>query len=250
MAEEQGITTSKRDQFSERLKKKYPDREYADDEALFGQINDDYDEYDNQLNGYKEREGKLTDLFTKDPRSAEFLTDMARGKDPWLSVINRLGIDGVTDLINDPSKQEEYAEENKKYMERLAKSKKLDEEYEQNLAQSLETLSKVQQEQGLSDETVDAAYDLIFKIVNDAVLGVISEDTVNMALKAVNHDNDVATASEEGIVAGKNAKIEEKLRKPKTGDGTPNLAGSNNAATRKKANNRPKNIFEEAKGAL
>jgi len=61
---------SRRDQLGERLKKKYPDREYADDEALFGQINDDYDEYDNQLNGYKERESKLTDMFTRDPRSA------------------------------------------------------------------------------------------------------------------------------------------------------------------------------------
>lgn len=242
---------SKRDQFGERLKKKYPDREYADDEALFGQINDDYDEYDNQLNGYKENEKKLTDLFRKDPRNAEFLTDMARGKDPWLSVINRLGIDGVTDLINDPGKQEEYAEENKKYVERLAKSKKLDEEYEKNLAQSLETLSKMQQEQGLSDETVDAAYDFIFKIVNDAVLGIISEDTVNMALKAVNHDTDVATANEEGIVAGKNAKIDEnKLRKAKQGDGTPNLAGANNAPTRKNEKKRPQNIFDVAKGAL
>ena len=38
---------SKRDLFGERLKKKYPDRDYADDEALFGQINDDYDQYDN-----------------------------------------------------------------------------------------------------------------------------------------------------------------------------------------------------------
>ena len=54
MAEEKQVK-SRRDQFGERLKKKYPDREYADDEALFGQINDDYDEYDNKLSGYEER---------------------------------------------------------------------------------------------------------------------------------------------------------------------------------------------------
>ncbi len=35
MAEEKQVK-SRRDQFGERLKKKYPDREYADDEALFG----------------------------------------------------------------------------------------------------------------------------------------------------------------------------------------------------------------------
>ena len=95
MAETQTPTTptkSKRDLFGERLKKKYPDREYADDDALFGQINDDYDEYDNQLSQYKERESRLTDLFSKDPRSAQFITDMAKGNDPWLAVIERLGI--------------------------------------------------------------------------------------------------------------------------------------------------------------
>ena len=38
MAENQAptATKSRRDQFGERLKKKYPDREFADDEALFG----------------------------------------------------------------------------------------------------------------------------------------------------------------------------------------------------------------------
>lgn len=240
---------SKRDQLTGRLKNKYPDRNYVDDEALFGQINEDYDDYDNQLNGYKEREGKLTDLFRKNPSGAEFLTDMAKGKDPWLAVINRLGIEGVTDLINDPSKQEAYAEENQKYVERLAKSKKLDEEYEKNIAKSLETLSNIQQKQKLSDEAIDAAYDLVMKIANDAVLGIVSEETIGMALKAVNHDNDVKTANEEGIVAGKNSKIEEKLRKPKYGDGTPNLGGANNAPTKNIAPKK-KNIFDVAKDAL
>ena len=40
--------TTNRDRYAERLKAKYPDREFADDEAIFGQANDDYDNYDNQ----------------------------------------------------------------------------------------------------------------------------------------------------------------------------------------------------------
>ena len=42
---------SNRERYTERLKAKYPDREFADDEALFGQINDDYDGYDKELSG-------------------------------------------------------------------------------------------------------------------------------------------------------------------------------------------------------
>lgn len=45
---------SNRERYTERLKAKYPDREFADDEALFGQINDDYDGYDKELSGYKD----------------------------------------------------------------------------------------------------------------------------------------------------------------------------------------------------
>ena len=66
MAENQTPTApakSKRDLLGERLKKKYPDRDYADDEALFGQINDDYDEYDTELGQYRDRESRLTDLL-------------------------------------------------------------------------------------------------------------------------------------------------------------------------------------------
>lgn len=250
MAENQVSTSptkSRRDKFGERLKKKYPDREYADDEELFGQIDDDYNDYENQINGYKERESRITGLFAKDPQSAQFMADMANGEDPFIKVIERLGIDGVTDLLNDPSKKEKYVEANAKYLERVAKSKELDELYEKNFAEFLGMLEQMKQERNLSDETIDAAYDLIKKITNDAVVGKITPETMDMALNAINHDADVAKARTEGNIAGRNTKIEEKLRKPKTGDGTPNLAGSNNSPTSQ--SKRPMNIFDYADAA-
>lgn len=220
---------SRRDQFGERLKKKYPDREYADDEALFGQINDDYDEYDNQLSGYRERESKLTEMLAKDPHSAQFITDMAQGKDPWVSLINRIGIDGVKEMLDDPAKMDEYAANNKEYINRMSKQKGLEEEWEKNMRTTLAMLEQKQQELGLSDELIDAVADLIKGITNDAVIGIIKPETVDMALKAINHDADIAAASEQGEIRGKNAKAEAKLRKPQRGDGTPTLAGANNA---------------------
>lgn len=237
---------SKRDQFGERLKQKYPDREYADDEALFGQISDDYDDYDSQLSGYKERESKLTDMFMNDPQSAQFITDMAQGKDPWASLINRIGIDGVKEMLEDPAKMEEFSKSNKEYVERMAKQKGLEEEWEKNMKNTLSMLEQKQKEQGLTDEQIDAAADWIKGITNDAVIGIIKPETIDMALKAINHDADIAAASEEGEIRGKNAKAEAKLRKPMRGDGTPTLAGANNAP----APSRHKDsIFDIADGA-
>lgn len=245
MAEEKQVK-SRRDQFGERLKKKYPEREWADDEALFGQINDDYDEYDRKLTGYKEREGKLTDMFMKDPQSAQFITDMAQGKDPWASLINRIGIDGVKEMLEDPEKMEEFSKSNKEYVERMARQKDLEAEWEKNMKTTLSMLEQKQQEQGLSDEQIDQAADWIKEVTNDAVIGIIRPGTIDMALKAINHDADIAAASEEGEIRGKNAKAEAKLRKPKRGDGTPTLAGANNAP----APSRQKgSIFDIADGA-
>lgn len=67
-----------------------------------------------------------------------------------------------------------------------------------------------------------------------------------MALKAINHDADIAAASQEGEIRGKNAKAEAQLRKPKRGDGTPALAGANNAPAPQK---RKGSIFDVADGA-
>lgn len=237
---------SRRDQFSERLKKKYPDREYADDEALFGQINDDYDEYDNKLASYEERESTLVDMFNHDPRSAQFITDMAQGNDPWATLINRIGIDGVKEMLEDPAKIDQFAASNKEYVERMAKQKGLEEDWEKNMKATLAMLEQKQQELGLSDEQIDAAADWIKELTNDAVIGIIKPETIDMALKAINHDADIAAASEEGEIRGKNAKAEAKLRKPNRGDGTPTLAGANNAPAPSRNNS---SIFDIADGA-
>ena len=61
---------SKRELLQERLAKKYPDKDFSDDDSFFGQISDDYDASDEELNGYKEREGKFADLLTSDPYRA------------------------------------------------------------------------------------------------------------------------------------------------------------------------------------
>lgn len=242
------VEKSKRDLVGERLKKKYPDKEYVDDEALFGQINDDYDQYDNELGQYKERESRLTDLLSKDERAAQFISDMAKGNDPWLAVIERLGIDGITDLLNDPGKQAAYAEANKKYVERLAKEKSLEEEYENNMKEvTLPMLERLKTERGISDDMIDAAWAYLHHVADAAIRGTFTEEDIDMALKAVNHDADVENARTEGTVAGRNAKIDEKLRKPATGDGTPTLSGSNNGPTRRPSSGSMFDLADEAR---
>lgn len=235
MAETQE-TKSKREEQLERLRKKYPDKKFADDEEIYGQISDDYDQYEKDLAAYKEREKSLSDMFSADPRSAQFLADMHNGKDPVLGLVRNFGIE-IKDVLDDPEMQDKIAEANKDYVERVAKSKQLDEEYEKNMQETLSTLRAFQEARGMSDEEVDEVAEAMIGIVRDGIMGKFSKETLSMIADALNHDKDVAAAAEEARVAGRNAKITEQLRKPQKGDGTMPLGGKNGAvSTRRRGN--------------
>lgn len=225
MAEDKTVK-SNRDRHSERLKTKYPDKEFADDEALFGQINEDYDGYDSELSGFREREKAFSDLFTSDSRSAAFLTDWRKGEDPIVGLMRKFG-DDFKEALEDPDKQEALAQANKEYAERIAKEKEFEGVYQQNITETLSTLEQMQQQDGISDEEIDEAMEFLIGIMKDGLLGKFSKESIVMAIKAIKHDTDVEQADQEGEVRGRNTKIEEKLRKGGRTDGTANLAGKN-----------------------
>jgi hypothetical protein len=220
---------SKRESMSERLAAKYPDLDFADDEVMFGRISDDYDDYDSQLGGYKEREQKFADMFSSDPRSAHFLTNWREGGDPVVELVRMFGTD-IKERLEDPEWQEQLAAANKEYVERVAKEKELEEQYQQNLVDTKAALDKFQADRGLSDDEVDEVMGMLQTIATDAVVGKFTEESMDLALKALNHDGDVEVANQEGEVRGRNAKIDERLRTRKAGDGTVALNGANGNA--------------------
>lgn len=228
MAENQEIK-SKRDLLTERLKARYPDKAYDDDEALYGQIYDDYDDYDERLGKYEEEEKKFADMFAADARSADLLMEMKEGKPLVVALVEKYGPDFVEEL-KDPEKQQEIAEASKRFAERIAEEKDYEEQYTRNIEESRALLDRMQDEEGLSVEETDAAFAFLMGVIKDGMLGKFSPETIHMALHAVNHDKDVEEASTEGEIRGRNAKIDEKLRKQGLGDGTASLDGKNGGA--------------------
>lgn len=217
---------SNRDRYIERIKTKYPDKNFTDDEEIFGQINDDYDSYDTELSGYREQGKALTDLFASNPRSAAFLMDWRNGEDPIVSMIRKFG-DDFKSALEDPEKQEALASANKEFAERIAQEDQYEVEYTKNINETLSTLESMQQEEGLSDDEIDSAMDFLVGIVRDGIMGKFTRESVAMALKALKHDSDVEQADREGELRGRNTKIEEKLRNGGKSDGTANLSGKN-----------------------
>lgn len=215
---------TKRETVVARMREKYPDRNMDDEEELYGAIDDDYNGTQDELNGYKEREQGLTDMFNNDPRSAAFLNNWRQGSDPVVELIRMFG-DDFKGALEDPERQEALAQANKEYIDRVTQNKQYEEEYEKNMGETLANIEVFQKETGATTEEVDAAVTLLGKIFSDLVRGKVEMSSLGLAMKAVKHGEDVANARHEGEVAGRNAKIEEKLRKA-TGDGVPNIGGS------------------------
>ena len=230
----------------ERIRGKYPDREFGDDEALFGQINDDYDDYDGRLKRYEEDEAALGDLFSADPRSASFLAAWKKGKHPAVALVEMFGDDFIEEL-KDPEKQEELAKASKDYAERVAKEKEYDELYQKNIEETREIIESMKEEEGLTDEDINRAMSFLATIMKDGILGKFSKESVHLALKALDYDADVEQAGAEGELKGRNAKIEEKLRRRKGGDTLPQLGGQNGVENERK---KPQSIFDVAKAAM
>ncbi|MCR5587995.1 MAG: hypothetical protein K6F72_00080 [Bacteroidales bacterium] len=235
---------SKRELVLERLTAKYPDSKWEDDEALMGQVENDYADYERRIADYAANEAKMEEMFRNDPKSAQYLADLAAGKDPWIAVVERLGIDGITELMNDPEKKAAYEEANNTYAARVAKEKELEAEYERNLAESQAVREELDAQYGA--EVVDAALAVIDQMTKDAIMGKVTREALEMALKVVRHDAEVENARSEGVLAGKNAKIEEKLRTQQGGDGLPAMGGSSAAPSPRKEN---KSIFDVARSA-
>lgn len=236
---------SKRDRQLERLRKKYPGRKFEDDDEIFGQIYDDYDRYERSIDGYRRSEKSLSDMFDAHPMAAQFLADLHNGLDPFVGLVRLFGMD-IRNVLDDPEMQEKLAAANREYVERVAKSRQLDEEYVKNMDETLETLRQFQEERGMTDGQIDAVAGAIIGVVRDGVMGKFTRPTLELFVNAINHDADVAEAGEEGRVAGRNDRIVEGLRKRAKGDGTSPLGGRNGSAGARRA----RSIFDLASEAM
>lgn len=236
---------TKRELALERMRAKYPDKDFDNDDVFYGQIVEDFVDGDDEIAKYRDREKAFSDMFTADPRSAQFMMSWKNGEDPTLSLIRMFGTE-IKDAIDDPERQEEIAAAQKEFVDRVAKEQEYEQMYKDNLAQTLTNIEQVQSQRGLSDDQVDEAMAFLQAIVSDGVLGKFTPESIDMALKAISHDADVEQAAHEGEVKGRNTKIEEKLRKEKKGDGIAALGSKNNSAQPPK---RQRSFFDLAREA-
>ena len=215
MAEETKPTRTGRERLTERFGRTHPDRKFEGDTAgedLDLLAADELDRQENEINEFNTRTQQISDLFDRDERSAAMFKNWAAGGDPITYLVENFG-DEFLDALNSKEGKKKFADAHEKYLDKLAKQKEADEQYEKNIAKSIGTeLQEFAQENNLSDEEAADLFLKVHQIMLDAEQGIYTKETFRMAYNALHYDQDVALAREDGEVEGRNAKIRRQLR--------------------------------------
>lgn len=222
MAEVTQSAKSKKDTFNERLLGKRPDLNIEDEEAYYGALSEDYDNYENENRSlteenerYKNNEKQIVDFATANRNNGMYLDDLMNGKDIFESAVSRHGYDGVLEYLQSEEAREKYRKADEDYRARLDKSKALDEEAEKNRIETDGALSKAIEEGKFSREDCVKAIDFLMDINDGLNVNICKVEWIEMALKAMNYDNAVETSREEGRQEGVNEGVEKQMRNRK-----------------------------------
>lgn len=224
--EQTGTPESRSKTFKAKFAERHPDVDMEDDEAYYGALDDEYTARDAELSEYKSNTEKLNNLFANNPNAAYFMNDLIDGKEQLgVALMRNFGY-LFKEAVDDPSDEniKAFADALDEHAERVKKNEALQAEFEKNVTASRELIDTWASERGLTAEQVDAVQGYINGEFANLLSGTITPEMLEFAYKGLQYDADVEAAERKGVVAGRNARIDEQLR-TKQGDGIPMIGG-------------------------
>lgn len=238
------------DKLRDRYTSKNPDKEYSGenaDDALVADILAELEGYDAQLSEFEEgkkQSQKMVDLFNRDPRSSKYLLALASGEgNPIDYLLDIYGPD-ILDALQSEEGRAKIVESNNKWLEKKASEESTMQARMDNYEKSINDLAAFASEKGLSDEQAVAIFEKVNQIGFDAIEGIYTKESYEMAYDAMNYKTDVETARKEGERDGRNERIEEKLKKvSKPVEIPPTVGGQGSGVSEKKERPKKNDMF-------
>lgn len=239
------------DRLRERAIAKNPEKEYSGEnaeDALVADILAELEEYDARNAEYEEgraQSQKMVDLFNRDPRSSRYLLALASGEgNPIDYLLDIYGPD-ILDALQSEEGRAKIVDSNNKWLEKKASEESTMQARMDNYEKSINELASFASEKGLSDEQAIAIFEKVNQIGFDAIEGVYSKESYEMAYNAMNYASDVENARKEGERDGRNERIEEKLKKvTKPADMPPTVGGQGAGVAEAKPRRQADPFFE------
>lgn len=220
------------DSLRDRYAKKNPDKDYSGenaDGALVADILAELEDYDARSGEYEEgqkRSQQMVDLFNRDPRSSKFLLALSSGEgNPIDYLLDIFGPD-LLEALQSEEGRAKLVDSNNKWLEKKASEESTQQARMDNYEKSISDLMAFASEKGISDEQAVEIFEKVNQIGFDAIEGIYSRESFEMAYNALHYSSDVEKARKEGERDGRNERIEEKLKKvTKPADMPPTVGG-------------------------
>lgn len=216
---EEGSTHKKsnRDTFMERYKADYPDDNFEDEEAMYGRMNERTAAYDR----LKTNDDNFRKLVNEHPEYGGMVADMMEGRNFIESFLGRFSKDDILAAYEDEAMAKKLADAQAEYLKGQEDSKKLREEGDANVQESIARLQAYCEAHGIDEAGATELWGKCLDFGSDVLKGIFTDDLFDIVSKGMSHDEDVAAAREEGEIAGHNAKVQTQLAKGQGPGGIP-----------------------------
>lgn len=182
------------------------------------------------VKGGRERQGKLAEALTSDPRVSQLLADVVAGKKNAHSALVRYFGKDFLSVEEGTPEYEEMMKQEQERMQELEDSHKRKNDYESNLEKSMPIIQDYCKENGHdSEEWLDSIFE---KMLSPVFRGEYTPELCAMFDKAINYDTDIEDAQKAGEVKGRNMNINK--MKSDNGDGLPKNIQSQAVEEKKK----------------
>ena len=209
------------------MQERYPDEEWADDDAYEEKLANHLQEAETKLNEYKSNDEVISDLMERNPEFAMVIMAMRKGM-PFEAALRRYLGDIFKDTVEEGDPDWDALK--KASDEFLAEKKKSDDEIATrtaNLEKSDIAFTEFVERNFPTEEEQIAFAEYVRTTLGNIGMGDLNDTIFEMFLKAYKHDTDVEDAKEAGAIEARNEKITAKRIKEKTDtDGMPIGGGS------------------------
>lgn len=197
--------TPNRDRYSSMFAEDNPDIDFEDKEARYGRMAEERDNF----RKLRDSGRRFSAILDKHRWLGAMLADNETNPLVWLS---KNGVD-IKSALEDQEALDKVTDAFNGWQQKQVDGEAAEKAQEEAIDKSLNELSSVQQQFGLSDEQFDRMWEYFWdEVFAPAFKGEVAKDTWIAIMHAMNYDNDIANAREEAALQARNEKHNNKVK--------------------------------------
>lgn len=205
----------------------YPDKQFGSDTEAMDAAHDRLTDNDTYHDETEKLLQNISDAVDADPEYAQLTAYIGKGMSFREAIARTIDIEDLQAQEGDPDYDALESAKQERMGQRDAHMKRMS-EVETNSQESAAKVDQFAQDNNLSEEETLALLQSVEDVVSDIINGKISPDFLAKMLTAENHPKEIAAATENALIEGKNMAIDEKMAKDVSmkGDGMPGISAS------------------------